>query len=202
MSDAYAAAGVDVPQADQAVAALVAVLKTIDTGRPRRALDLGAHYAAVLEVAPNLGIAVGTDGVGSKLIVAEVTGRYDTVGIDCVAMNVNDAVCVGAEPIAFVDYLAIDHPDAALVAELAKGLNEGARQSNMTIVGGETAVLPSLVKGFDLAGTVLGVGMVVPFVLTLAEFDHFWIANAMYLAFGLSAAVGAVVKLVAYRRGF
>jgi phosphoribosylformylglycinamidine cyclo-ligase len=72
-------------------------------------------------------------------------------------MNVNDAVCVGAEPIAFVDYLAVEKADPALVAELAKGLNEGARQSNMTIVGGETAILPSLVKGFDLAGTVLGV---------------------------------------------
>ena len=71
------------------------------------------HYAAVLEVAPNLGIAVGTDGVGSKLILAEQTGRYDTVGIDCVAMNVNDVVCVGAEPIALLDYLAVERADPA-----------------------------------------------------------------------------------------
>ena len=63
-------------------------------------MPLPGHYAAVLEVAPNLGIAIGTDGVGSKLIVAEQTGRYDTVGIDCIAMNVNDVICVGAEPIA------------------------------------------------------------------------------------------------------
>src|SRR5919107_2771551 len=111
MTDAYAQAGVDVPAADRAISALVAVLKTIDTGRPSRTVPLPGHYAAVLEVAPNLGIAVGTDGVGSKLIVAEQTGRYETVGIDCVAMNVNDVVCVGAEPIALLDYLAVEEPD-------------------------------------------------------------------------------------------
>ena len=70
----------------------------------------------MLEVAPNLGIAVGTDGVGSKLIVAEQTGRYDTVGIDCVAMNVNDVVCVGAEPIALLDYLAVEQADPEVMA--------------------------------------------------------------------------------------
>src|SRR6185436_16881915 len=106
MSGAYAHTGVDTSAADRGVAALVAVLKTIDAGRASRSVLASGHYAAVLEVAPNLRIAVGTDGVGSKLIVAEQTGRFDTVGIDCVAMNVNDAVCVGAEPIALLDYLA------------------------------------------------------------------------------------------------
>ncbi len=98
------------------MAALVGVLRTIDTGRPSRSVLAAGHYAAVLEVAPNLGIAVGTDGVGSKLIVAEQTGRYDTVGIDCVAMNVNDVVCVGAEPIALVDYLAVEQADPEVLA--------------------------------------------------------------------------------------
>ena len=83
------------------------------------------HYAAVLEVAPNLGIAVGTDGVGSKLILAEQTGRYDTVGIDCVAMNVNDVVCVGAEPIALLDYLAVERADPAVLAAIGEGLKRG-----------------------------------------------------------------------------
>ena len=79
------------------------------------------HYAAVLEVAPNLGIAVGTDGVGSKLILAEQAGRYDTVGIDCVAMNVNDVVCVGAEPIALLDYLAVEQADPDVLAAIGVG---------------------------------------------------------------------------------
>ena len=96
MIDAYAAAGVDTSIADRGVRALVDILRTIDTGRPSR-LALGAgHYAAVLELAPGLGLAICTDGVGSKLILAETLGRLDTVGVDCVAMNVNDLVCVGA----------------------------------------------------------------------------------------------------------
>src|SRR5688500_20203805 len=99
MSDAYAMAGVDTGAADRAIRALVGVLRTIETGRASRVVPLPGHYAAVLEVAPNLGIAVGTDGVGSKLIVAEQTGRYDTVGIDCIAMHANEVLCVGAEPI-------------------------------------------------------------------------------------------------------
>ena len=105
-------------QADRGVAALVGVLQDDRHRAGRRArCSLPGHYAAVLEVAPNLGHrAVGTDGVGSKLIVAEQAGRYDTVGIDCVAMNVNDVVCVGAEPIALLDYLAVEQADPDVLA--------------------------------------------------------------------------------------
>jgi phosphoribosylformylglycinamidine cyclo-ligase len=162
MTDAYARAGVDVPLADRAVAALVGVLKTIDTGRASRAVPLPGHYAAVLEVAPNLGIAVGTDGVGSKLIVAEQAGRYDTVGIDCVAMNVNDVVCVGAEPIAVLDYLAVERADPAVMEAIGAGLKAGAEQAGVEIPGGEVAVLPELIRGhpspngFDLTAACFG----------------------------------------------
>src|ERR671917_2790877 len=96
----YAAAGVDTTRAESAVAGLVAVLRGIDTGRPSRAVLGSGHYANVLRIDDRLGIALSTDGVGSKIIVAEEMGRYDTVGIDCIAMNVNDVVCVGAEPLA------------------------------------------------------------------------------------------------------
>src|ERR687885_42908 len=136
MSDAYAASGVDTAAADRAVGALVDVLRTIDPGRRSRSVLRSGHYAAVLEVAPNLGIAVGTDGVGSKLLVAEATGRPDTVGVDCVAMNVNDVVCVGAEPIALVDYLAVERADETMLAELGAGLKRGAEQAGVEITGG------------------------------------------------------------------
>ena len=111
MSDAYAAAGVDTDQADRAIGALVSVLSGIDTGAPSRVVPLPGHYAAVLRLSDTLGLAIGTDGVGSKLVVAEQAGRLDTVGIDCIAMNVNDIVCVGATPIAVVDYIAVEQAD-------------------------------------------------------------------------------------------
>jgi phosphoribosylformylglycinamidine cyclo-ligase len=162
MSGAYAHSGVDTSAADRGVAALVAVLKTIDTGRASRSVLASGHYAAVLEVAPNLGIAVGTDGVGSKLILAEQTGRYDTVGIDCVAMNVNDVVCVGAEPIALLDYLAVERVDPDVMEAIGVGLKAGAEAAGIEIPGGEVAVLPELIKGhpspggFDLTAACFG----------------------------------------------
>jgi phosphoribosylformylglycinamidine cyclo-ligase len=87
--------------------------------------------------------------------IAQALKKWDTVGIDCIAMNVNDALCVGAEPLAFVDYLAMDDPDPAITREIGKGLAKGAELSNISIVGGETADLPELINGFDLAGTCL-----------------------------------------------
>ncbi|MFW6376283.1 MAG: phosphoribosylformylglycinamidine cyclo-ligase, partial [Thermoplasmatota archaeon] len=94
--------------------------------------------------------------VGTKLIVADKMKKWDTIGIDCIAMNVNDAICNGAEPISFVDYLAMEDPDPELTEEIGKGLQKGAEMANMTIIGGETATLGEIVKGFDLAGTALG----------------------------------------------
>jgi phosphoribosylformylglycinamidine cyclo-ligase len=161
-TDAYARSGVDQHAADRAVSALVGVLRTIDPGRPSRSVLQSGHYAAVLEVAPNLGIAVGTDGVGSKLILAEQTGRYDTVGIDCVAMNVNDVVCVGAEPIALLDYIAVERTDPVVMEQIGLGLKRGAELAGVEIPGGEVAVLPELIRGhpspngFDLTATCFG----------------------------------------------
>jgi phosphoribosylformylglycinamidine cyclo-ligase len=159
-ADAYAAAGVDIDESDRAVDALVGVLKGIDA--PRRTVDLPGHFASVVRVTDDLGIAFATDGVGSKLIVAEETGRIDTVGIDCVAMNVNDVICVGAEPIALVDYIAVERADPDRLAQIAKGLAAGAEQAGVEIPGGEVAVLPELIRGhpspqgFDLCASVIG----------------------------------------------
>src|SRR3954453_21027344 len=93
--NAYAAAGVDTSRADNAVAALVGVLRTIDTGQPSRAVLGSGHYANVLRIDDRTGIALSTDGVGSKIIVAEELGRFATVGIACTPMKVNDVIWVG-----------------------------------------------------------------------------------------------------------
>lgn len=102
-------------------------------------------------------LAMNTDGVGTKVIVANQMKKWDTIGIDCIAMNVNDTVTVGAEPIAFVDYLAISDYNINIAREIGRGLNEGAKLANVTILGGETATLPEITKGFDLSGTSIGV---------------------------------------------
>ena len=162
MSDAYAAAGVDTDQADRAVGALVGVLGRIELGRPSRSVVPSGHYASVLKVSAELGIAIATDGVGSKLVIAEQTGRLDGVGIDCIAMNVNDLVCVGAEPIAMVDYLAVEQADPHALEQIAEGLRIGAMDAGIEIPGGELAVIPELIRGhpspggFDLCGTAIG----------------------------------------------
>ncbi len=120
---------------------------------------LVGHYAGIVKIGGK-SIAIHTDGVGSKVLVAQDMGKYDTVGIDAIAMNVNDLICIGARPIAGVDYLALAKEDAELVSEILKGLVRGAKESGIDIVGGETAIMPDVIKGgekpFDLAFTVIG----------------------------------------------
>ncbi|MEA2479505.1 MAG: phosphoribosylformylglycinamidine cyclo-ligase [Thermoleophilaceae bacterium] len=159
---AYSRAGVDTTAAESAVGALVSVLRTIDSGRTERAALASGHYANVIEIAPNLGIALSTDGVGSKVIVAEQLGKFDTVGIDCIAMNVNDIICIGAEPIAVLDYIAVEKADPDMLRAIGAGLKEGAEQARIEIPGGELAQLPELIRGhpspfgFDLVGACFG----------------------------------------------
>src|ERR671931_775948 len=129
----YARAGVDTSRAEEAVAGLVDVLRHIDPGRPSRAVLGSGHYANVLRLDDTSGIALSTDGVGSKVIVAEQLGRFDTIGIDCIAMNVNDVICVGAEPIALLDYIAVEEADEERLRQIAVGLKEGAEQAGVEI---------------------------------------------------------------------
>jgi phosphoribosylformylglycinamidine cyclo-ligase len=160
---AYAEAGVDASEAHGALAGLVEVLRGIDTGKPSRSVLASGHYAAVLRLDDRTGLAFCTDGVGSKVIVAEQAGRFDTVGIDCIAMNVNDVICVGAEPIALVDYIAVEEAQPAMLRDIAIGLRKGAEQAGIEIPGGELAQLPELIKGhpspngFDLCASCIGV---------------------------------------------
>jgi len=108
-------------------------------------------------------VAISTDGVGTKLLVAQAVGRYDTVGIDCVAMNVNDVVCVGATPLSLVDYIAVEEPSRDLLEPLARGLHRGCEIAGVNIPGGETASVPEMLRGarpgraFDLVGTCIGI---------------------------------------------
>src|SRR5256714_3388416 len=161
--DAYARAGVDTSRAEQAVAGLVDALRHIDPGRPSRAVLGSGHYANVLRIDDRVGIALSTDGVGSKVIVGEQVGAFDTVGIDCIAMNVNDVICVGAEPLAVLDYVAVEEADPHMLRQIGEGLREGAEQAGVEIPGGELAQLPELIRGhpspygFDLVGACFGV---------------------------------------------
>ena len=156
MSDAYAKAGVDQGAADSAVAGLVRALGAINLGRPSAQVPLPGHYASVIKIDERTGIALSTDGVGTKLVLAEQLGRYDTVGIDCVAMNVNDVICVGAEPLAMLDYIAIEKADPAVCGEIGVGLARGAEQAGIEIPGGELAQLGQLVRGVDVSGACFG----------------------------------------------
>jgi len=121
------------------------------------------YFANVLQITPEIGIAISTDGVGTKILVAEQLERFDTIGIDCVAMNVNDVLCVGARPISMVDYIAVQSLSPDFLREIGIGLKEGARQACVTIPAGEIAQVPEMIRGvkegagFDLVGTCIGV---------------------------------------------
>jgi phosphoribosylformylglycinamidine cyclo-ligase len=127
-------------------------------GLGRRVVDVG-FFASVVDIGHGLGLALCTDGVGSKVLVAEMLQRYDTIGIDCVAMNVNDAICVGAEPISFLDYIAIERATPAVLEAIARGLHEGARLARVAIVGGEISQIPEIIKGREPGGGLDLVGM-------------------------------------------
>jgi phosphoribosylformylglycinamidine cyclo-ligase len=156
MTDAYSNAGVDQGAADSAVAGLVRALGAIDLGRPSLQVPLPGHYASVIRIDERTGVALSTDGVGTKLLVAEELGRWDSVGIDCVAMNVNDVICVGAEPLAMLDYIAVPSADPEVCEQLGVGLARGAELAGVEIPGGELAQLGSLVSSVDLSGACFG----------------------------------------------
>jgi len=114
------------------------------------------YFANVINIGGGNGLAICTDGVGTKAIIAKMMNKYDTIGIDCIAMNVNDLICLGGKPLTFVDYIAVDRNSLHLLDEIGVGLADGADEAEITISGGETAQLDDVVRGFDLAGTAVG----------------------------------------------
>lgn len=149
----YSEAGVDISLEEQTVQALTGELA--ETIEYRNIIKNKGHFAALVDFGKKA-IAMSTDGVGSKILIAKQMEKYDTVGIDCIAMVVNDILCVGAEPIAMVDYLAVEHPNPEIAKEIGKGLKTGCQQAKIAMIGGETASLPKIIKDFDLAGTGIG----------------------------------------------
>ncbi|MDQ3752880.1 MAG: phosphoribosylformylglycinamidine cyclo-ligase [Actinomycetota bacterium] len=119
------------------------------------------HYASVLKVSDDIALAISTDGVGSKTLIASALDRYSTIGFDCVAMNVNDVLCVGAAPVAMVDYLGVNSLDPQRVEAVLGGLATAAAEAAIAVPGGEIAQLPEVIgpreDAFDLVGTCVGV---------------------------------------------
>jgi phosphoribosylformylglycinamidine cyclo-ligase len=152
--NAYAEAGVDIDLEATAIKALIRNLSYRRKGKAKMMGSVG-HFAGLIDFGDQA-LALTTDGVGTKMLVADQQKDWSTVGIDCIAMNVNDLYVMNVEPIAFVDYIATDKLSVTKMAQIGIGLNEGARQANIDIVGGETASLKGLVNGLDLAGTCFG----------------------------------------------
>jgi len=162
----YSKAGVDEPREQQALKGMLHWLKktySFRTGIGSTSYSIG-HFANVLNMGGGLGLVLTTDGVGTKLMIAQKLNRFDTVGIDCVANNVNDILCMGAEPIAMLDYIAINAIDERVLEDIAKGLCHGAEKAHISIPGGEIAQVremlapaPTGETALDLVGSAVGV---------------------------------------------
>ncbi|MBI2955616.1 MAG: phosphoribosylformylglycinamidine cyclo-ligase [Chloroflexi bacterium] len=160
----YATSGVDTEQAASSLKGMLAWIgKTLSFRQTIGAARLPiGYFANVVDIGNGMGLAISTDGVGTKVLVAQMMGKYDTVGIDCVAMNVNDIICVGAEPISLVDCISVQEAWPDLLEGIAKGLCRGAELARVTITGGEIAQIRDIIKGeregygFDLVATAIG----------------------------------------------
>jgi phosphoribosylformylglycinamidine cyclo-ligase len=161
----YADSGVDMTKEDNAMDRIFPLFEATNKYRPHvgKMIAKIGHFAGLVQLNKHMALAIKTDGVGTKIFIAEMLKKYDTVGIDCVAMNVNDVICTGAEPISFEDYIAVDEVIPDVFEQIAIGLCEGARLSKINIVGGETAIVPEMLKGvnggkaMDLVGMCVGV---------------------------------------------
>ena len=157
----YKSAGVDLDLYEQSMSRLPELINR--TKRPG-VIDLPGGFAGLFRLAEagrydDPVLVSGTDGVGTKLKVAFAAHKYDTVGVDLVAMCVNDCLCLGAEPLFFLDYIALDRDDPDRLAALVAGVAEGCRQAGCALLGGETAIMPSVYAKdeFDMAGFCVGV---------------------------------------------
>jgi phosphoribosylformylglycinamidine cyclo-ligase len=155
----YRKTGVNIDEADEFIKKIKPLARS--TSRPEVLGGIGGFSALFqprLKGMKNPVLVSSTDGVGTKLMIADLQGKYDTVGIDLVAMSVDDIVVTGAEPLFFLDYIACGRLDKDMLAEVMKGIAKGCREANCALVGGETAELPGLYgkNQWDLAGFCVG----------------------------------------------
>ena len=161
MAITYKKAGVDVAKIKKTQASIGRIIKTTHRLQKMAKVSHGfGHYAGIVQIPGGQLLATHTDGVGTKVIIANMLKKYDTIGIDCIAMNVNDIICIGATPVSFVDYIAANKNDEKIFKKIVQGLVKGAKKAAVPIVGGETAIMPDVISGtgfsFDLAGMVVG----------------------------------------------
>lgn len=161
MTLTYKDAGVDISKIKKSQGQIGKIIAQTHKVQKKSKIAHGfGHYAGIVEIEKGILLATHTDGVGTKVLIANKMKKYDTVGIDCIAMNVNDIICIGATPISFVDYIAANKNDEKIFTKIMQGLAKGAKKGMVPIVGGETAIMPDLFEGkgfsFDLAGMVVG----------------------------------------------
>ncbi len=162
MGITYKDAGIDIKKIKQSQATIGRLITSTHKLQKKVQIASGfGHYAGIVEISGGKLLATHTDGVGTKIIISQMMKKYDTIGIDCVAMNVNDIICTGATPISFVDYIAANRNDQEIFKKIVQGLVRGAKKAQVPIVGGETAIMPDVISGkefaFDLVGMVVGI---------------------------------------------
>ena len=156
----YKKAGVDIAKANRFVDHIKKMTaKTLTPAVLKRPGSFGALFNLNLKGIKNPVLVSSTDGVGTKLLVADAVGRHSTVGIDLVAMNVNDVLCTGATPLFFLDYMATGRLNLKTMKDVMKGIVQGCRLAGCALIGGETAEMPDMYKGeeYDLAGFTVGI---------------------------------------------
>jgi phosphoribosylformylglycinamidine cyclo-ligase len=156
----YADAGVDIDSENEVIDAVVSGIKRTLAFRKGKVgesiTDIG-HFSGIVKLDEKKALALASDGVGTKILVANTLSKYDTIGIDLIAMNANDIICSGAEPVTMMDYIAVEKHDPAVTGEIAKGLTAGAEMAGISISGGELATLPEVINDIDLAGFMIGI---------------------------------------------
>ncbi len=156
----YKTSGVDIKKADVFVRSIQGLLgKTINSAVLKKHKAFGSLFLLDKGKYKNPVLVSSTDGVGTKLLIAKLAGKHNTVGIDLVAMNVNDVLCAGAKPLFFLDYIACGQVKPGLLKDVVRGIAEGCRQAGCSLIGGETAEMPGLYKkdDYDLAGFAVGI---------------------------------------------